>query len=505
MGQEVFIDQHENENNLFVDLLKYAPSVLLPRLTGLITVPIVTRLFVPEIYGKYALTIAFISLLSAMSSGFGAALIRYLPANEDSAQDRSRFLSTLLITTAISVAFISIISFLALEIFTSGLQRDLVILIKIGLISYVANVAFLMFVNLLRSRRKVGTYSTVQLLQGYGGIGIGILIVIVLGIGVQGLLWGSIAATVIVLSVSYPYLYKEISGLQILYSFKLAKKLFRFSVFVSMGNVVYWILNLSDRWIINVMRGSREVGLYDISYSLAGKTMYILIGAFSLSIQPLVTSIWEREGKERTEDFIGTTTRLYLLFAVPMSVGLSILARPMIRLISTAEYEPGFVVVPYVAVSMLFYGLSDIIGRCFVLNNRPDIETRNYLLAAIINIVLNLIMIPKMGYLAAGITTCAGYLALLVMHAWASKSFIKWKFPKTTLQNVLISSTVMAFSLLAISYIFSNTHILWILLGSVFIGSGIYVSMLILLNEFTGGVRAFVTNVGKQTKISFRK
>lgn len=484
MDRTNILDEHNKKDNLLVDLLKYAPSVLLPRLTGLITVPIVTRLFAPEIYGKYALAIAVISLLSAMSSGFGAALIRFLPANEGSDQDRSRFLSTLFILTGISVVIISLISFLALELVATGMQKDLIYLVEIGLISYALNVAFLIFTNFLRSRRKAGTYSILQLLQGYGSLGIGLLLVITLGMGIQGLLWGTIIATGMVSVLCSFYLYKDIYNVQFHYSGKLAKELLKFSILVSIGNVVYWVLSLSDRWMIELMRGSREVGLYDISYSITGKTMYILIGAFSLSLQPLITSIWEKEGKEKTENIIGKTTQLYLLFAVPMAVGLSVIAKPLVRLISTTEYEEGYIVVPFVALSMLLYGLSDIIGRAFVLNNRPDIETRNFFVAAMINVILNLIFIPRIGYFAAGIASCIGYVVLLSMHTWSSKKYIKWIFPWNTVRNILIASIMMTLAIFCMLYVFPNLGDLWRILLSTLVGSTIYFITLIIKKEF---------------------
>ena len=63
------------------DILTYLPSKLLPAITGMITVPILTRLFLPEDYGNYALAAGLPALLFALAgSGYRASVTRFYPA-----------------------------------------------------------------------------------------------------------------------------------------------------------------------------------------------------------------------------------------------------------------------------------------------------------------------------------------------------------------------------------------------------------------------------------------
>jgi O-antigen/teichoic acid export membrane protein len=493
------VNEVEVAHKLLVDFLKYSPSLLLPRLTALITVPIITRLFAPDVYGKYALTLAAVSLFSAISSGFAAALIRFLPANESSNEARNRFLSTLLLLTGIGVGGISGLLSLALWLSAPAWDQDLLSLMGIGLVLYVVDVAFLMLTAILRSWRRVGTYSILQLLQGYGSLGIGLLLVLLLDTGISGLLWGAIIVTTIASTAGWLWVIGN-HPIRFRFSGELGCTLTRFAFFISVGNIVYWLLDLSDRWLLEFLRGSSEVGLYAVSYTLASKTMYIWIGAFSMSIQPLVTSIWEQKGRNAAEKFLGVATRWYLLLAVPIAVGLSVLAKPIVGLMASSQYEAGYVIVPLVVLSMLLYGLADIVGRGFVLNNRPEVETRNFFLAAITNVILNLLAIPRWGYVAAGFSTCVGYLILLILHVWSIRPYLTWQFPRRTFFNVVICCIAMALAVSGLYYIFVEVHMLWGLVVSVLAGIVIYLAGLIVLGEISSEVRIVLGKISAKGK-----
>ncbi len=98
----------EVHHQLWRDVVRYFPAVILPRLAGIITVPIFTRLFPPEIMGTYILVLANVTALtSAFLSGFGASLLRFLPEGERDPQERSRLATTLFaLSTTIVLAVV---------------------------------------------------------------------------------------------------------------------------------------------------------------------------------------------------------------------------------------------------------------------------------------------------------------------------------------------------------------------------------------------------------------
>jgi O-antigen/teichoic acid export membrane protein len=67
----------------------------------------------------------------------------------------------------------------------------------------------------------------------------------------------------------------------------------------------------------------------------------------------------------------------------------------------------------------------------------------NQIFAASIHIILAILLVPRFGYAAAAVTTLIGYSALLILHTLASRTYLPWHFPFSTLRNVVIASLGM--------------------------------------------------------------
>ena len=61
------------------DLIKYIPSQIIPSLISIITIPIITRLFIPSEYGNYILIVSTASIILNIGSWSGPAILRYYP------------------------------------------------------------------------------------------------------------------------------------------------------------------------------------------------------------------------------------------------------------------------------------------------------------------------------------------------------------------------------------------------------------------------------------------
>jgi len=439
-------DRHGREihHELWRDIVRYVPAVILPRLTGILTVPILTRLFPPEIMGTYILVLANVAALgSAFLSGFGASLLRFLPEREADPVGRGR-LATTLFAMAAAIAFAVVLAGAAVLALTGRTSKRFGQLMVWGLLLFAATGVLNLLAVILRSGRHLGRYTTIQLVSGYGGVGLGLLLVLVFHAGIAGMLMGSTLAALLGIGLAWPLAMQGRALRPGLFDPRLARELLGFAFFISMGNAAYWLLSLSDRWLLRVFRGAEDVGLYGVSYDITSKTTMLFVTAFGLALQPLSIAAWEARGREATEAFLASSTRTYLLVMLPATVGLSLLARALVGLLAAPAYQPGAVVVPFVAAAMFLYGLLDIAGRGLTLNKRPDLEARNFLIAGVVSVLLNLLLIPRFGILAAAAVTAIGYLTLLLMHAATVQRHVRWRFPWATLVRSGFACAAMA-------------------------------------------------------------
>ena len=172
---------------------------------------------------------------------------------------------------------------------------------------------------------------------------------------VSGMLLGIIISLILIYPVLYRIAIPETSYVKL--PVTIVKEFAYYGIPLGITNISGWILALSDRYIIQLFRGSAEVGLYSISYSIANNSIYLIVSIFTIASAPLIMKKWENESRGKTIKFIRNITSLFLIICVPSTIGLSILSKPILKLLSTTEYYEGFKIIPMVSGSVLLFGL----------------------------------------------------------------------------------------------------------------------------------------------------
>lgn len=425
------------------DMAIYSPSQLLPAFTAFITTPILTRLFFPAEYGYWALATSVSALLVALAaSGVGSAAIRYYPAYK-AKSTLDVFFATLGISIGTIIAIVAGISFLTLFLLKELLPSELVQLLPFAILIFLAQSIFTVFTSVLRAQGRSGSFTSFQLFMNYGALGVGLLLVAVWGFQVEGLLWG----TLLTLVLTLPFLtFLATRGVGIHpkhFHLTDASQIWHYAWPLALGSVAMWGLRLSDLFIIGSFRTEQDVGLYSVSYNISAKSIELLVALFLLSVSPLVMSTWERQGQEATEKTLTMVTRVYLITCLPAAVGLSVLAFPFVALLTAPAYYEGYRIVGFVAFSSFAWGLSNIAMMGMLIKKKAHRVGANNIAAASTHIGLQLLLVPRFGYVAAAISTLIGFTVLLVLNTLASRPHLAWQFPFSTLRNAIAASVVM--------------------------------------------------------------
>ncbi len=440
------------------DLAMYAPSQFLPAITAFITTPILTRLLAPAEYGYWAQAANLSGLLTAVAvSGMGSAALRFYPAYEAKAK-APVFFATIGVSVAAMVTVIAGLSFLALALLRAWCPPWLVELLPLAIMIFVANGIFTVYMAVIRAQGRSGVYTALQLLTNYGGLGLGLLLVMVFGFRVKGLLWGTLLAV----APAVPFLIALASrkvGMH-LREFRMrdALEFWRYAWPLALGAVAMWGLRVSDLFIISSFRPARDVGLYSVSYNISSKSIELLVSLFLLGVSPLLYRTWETEGREATETALTMVTRVYLIVCLPAAVGLSVLALPFVALLTAPEYYEGSRIVGFVVFSSFIWGLASLAMMGLTIKQQARRLGANNIIAAAIHIGLQLLLVPRFGYVAAAISTFIGFTALLVLQTVSSRPHLAWRFPFATLRNVIAASVVMGAAAWGIHGIAGGSH-----------------------------------------------
>jgi O-antigen/teichoic acid export membrane protein len=486
--------------DLITDLVKYIPSYLVPAIIGLFTIPVITRLFAPDVYGSYALVLTSISLLSSIAvTWFISAIIRFFPSLKEGSQQaefygtviKLLFISLLVVLLIIAVIFI----FMRSSLIFSQLR----FLIYSGAALFVTTSLWMLMLAILRARRQAFWYSSLTIWYNAAGISLGLVLVLVFHFGIDGMIWGSVAAVVIALPLLCKIAVGHPSFAKSPVRSPLTSAILRYGLPILAVNLLTWLVTSSDRYILQYFRGSSEVGIYSVSSNISGQTVMMIASLFALVQGPIAFSLWEKKGIEASREFITKFTRYYLLIGVPVVVGLSVLAAPVVALLCAPEYYSGFKIVPLVVSAAFIIGIISSFTVGLTFHKRTDLLMYCSLAAVVFGIGINLVLIPQFGYMGAAATSLITWVIDLILVIVISRRFFVWNFPFKDLAKIALASLIMGAAVYPLGNGLTSSTLLNLVLG-IAAGIAVYIIMIFLLRELQKEEIAVLRTLGQKVR-----
>ena len=469
--------------DLVKDIVRYFPTKIVPAIVGFISVPVLTRLFLPDDYGNYALVLTTVNIFSILNAWLSMAVIRFLPLYQEEGK-QEEFIATTVQTSLISVLTVSFLFLGMAYIFRFRVDVGLMTMLYIGIGMFAVSSFTNILQHFLRAERKVYRYSIFAVWYSVMNLVFGLFFIKVCQVGIQGMLYGFLLS----FALAMPFLWLSSVGkpriLPISIDGTMVRAMGKYSFPLVLSNLAGWILGLSDRYIIKLLRGSDEVGIYSASYNISQRTIALFISLFIMALSPIIIHSWEKEGREAVRGHLTGVTRVFLIICIPAVIGLSVLAKPLIGLLLPETYQLGYRIIPFVVAGGFFLGAQQIYQSSFILHKKTLPVLVYFVIAAGINIILNFIFIPKYGYLAAAVTTLLSYLLLFILILYGGRKYLSWTFPGKTFFRVLLAAIIMGVISYYFGHKFTDSAITNLVLG-VLSGGIIYFAVLYVLGEFS--------------------
>ena len=463
------------------DLGKYLPAQVIPAIVGLFSIPIITSLFPPADYGNYVLVLVTVTIFSAIAGWLNMSIIRFHPVYERD-EKLEEFYGIVIKLLLISVIVLSIILIVIMSLSRNYFSDNLYHLMRIGVLIFVLTASFDVLLHFFRAKRQVNLYSAFSVWMRVTAIGFGLALVLIFHYGIEGLLWGSILSMAVVLPFGWKVAVKKISMRKSIFTSS-TLEMAGYSFPLVLANLAAWILSLSDRYVLGFFRGSQEVGIYSVSYSISEYSILFIASMFMLSGGPIEINIWEKGGMEKSREFVSKITRYYLIVCLPAAVGISVLAKPIISVLTVPEYYEGYRIVSFVVFGGFLLGLQQRFHSGLIFYKKTLLIMFCIVAAGILNIALNLLFVPKYGYMAAAATTLVGYAFLVVLMIIVSRRVFMWRFPFKSLGKIACASVVMGIVVYPIGNSLTSSTLLNLIAG-ICTGAIIYFLALFLLGEF---------------------
>ena len=249
------------------------------------------------------------------------------------------------------------------------------------------------------------------------------------------------------------------------------------------GNFSSWVVNSSDRYMIAIFLGAAYVGYYAPGYAL-GNIISIFIAPLTFMLPAVLSKYYDENNLQGVQTILQHSLKYFLMLAVPSFVGLSILSKPILTIISTPDIASnGYLITPFTALSSLFFGFYAIIVQILYLEKNTIITAKIWIGAAIINFVLNIIAIPLMGIVGAAITTLVSFMFSLGIVLFYMKTQSRINI-FNNLNKTIFRIGIASVGMIPIILILQPSGILPIMLNIVLSGI-IYFVLLFIFKEIT--------------------
>ena len=269
-----------------------------------------------------------------------------------------------------------------------------------------------------------------------------IIFLIPLKMGIRGYLLAIILAdfsSVIFLSLKARlYKYVNFGGFNV----SLAKKMLAFSLPLIPTSLLWWVVNVSDRYFVQYMVSASANGLYSVAYKVP--TILTLISVIFLDAWQ-ISAVEENSSDTRNRFYSNIFTSFQGAIFI-LSSGLILFAKFITYILLDSSYYPSWKFIPFLLLATVYSCFVQFLGNIYLAEKRSVATLITTLIGAILNLILNFLLIPIWGPNGAAIATCISYFVVYAVRAVDIKlrnRDIKFASPLVLLNSVITLAQVI--------------------------------------------------------------
>lgn len=387
-----------------MNLVRESALYFLPTLCQTLLAPATlffySRVLSREDFGVLGLVGVTTGLLSILANwGLVNGMVRFHgePGQEPPRLLGTAFLGSLAAGSAVWLAAVLLSGPLA---DLSGGGRPVVIL---GTSGVVASLAVQSWQNHLRMGRRAAAYARWEITTILGSGSLGILLAWGLGLGLPGAAAGPGLALLAAALLQYLRGVRPEGGR---FDPAVFRRLVSYGAPFSVILVGAWALDWSDRYLLRLFVPLADLGIYHVGYGF-GMYVQALVNPFVTAVLPHLFR-YHREGTYREK--AGRMALVYAAVYLGVALLFAFLARPYYLLLTPPHLHPAAAVAPWIALCYAWRGLFNIFCFPNTLSGDARSQFRIEIGAAVLNILLNLILIPRLGIAGAVASTLAAWV-----------------------------------------------------------------------------------------------
>ncbi|MCK4357517.1 MAG: polysaccharide biosynthesis C-terminal domain-containing protein [Candidatus Cloacimonetes bacterium] len=420
----------------------YSLGNITTKLIGIILLPLYTKHITVSEYGVLGILESTILILTqVLILGQQHAFLRFHDLEEYKNNRKTTLFTIFIFIVGISI-FLNLIGQCFATKLASLFAKPVDFTIYFRLSFYIIALRLInkLFLNALRAKEKSTFYVIGNILKLAIVLGFNIYFVAFAKIGVKGILYSYLIGDAVLFLILFPNMIFEMIP-KFNRKILIASLTFGFPlIFTALAGM---LLNQGDRYILKYFVDYREAGLYILGYKIAGVLNMFFIQSFSMSLLPIAYKMYGQKGDKRYYSKMLTYFVFVLFWA---GLGLALFGKELIKALAlNPDYWLAYTIVPYIILGYIFSGARSILNLGLYLKKKTKYIAYNTIGAAVLNIVLNFILIPKYEMIGAAVATVISFITLYFVTYFVANRFYKIPYENMKLVKMLILAVVLFF------------------------------------------------------------
>lgn len=436
----------------------------------------------PSEYGIYSLIISAVGILNIIGfDWFRFGVARFLPeyVASNKRDEFISFINSKVQVTIVIVFIITLIVYLFFPFFPDiGIARWMIPVVSIlTILQYL----FILYSRVIITELMPNIFMKANFIKAIFGVLLSVFLVYS-GWGFKGLIIGLGAG--LIFSVSF--LCYKIKFPKPLFNLSLDRDLLKqialYSLPLAASASLSFILSYSNRFIINYYRGVNETGLFSLGFDFSQQTVGVFISIAATSAFPIAMKLYSESGNT-TELKRHMSNSLLLLCTISLPI-VAVFAANSVD-ISTLLLGSKFssmdnLVIPIISLNTFILGIKAFyFDLYFYLRKETKYQLIILLFVASLNVALNLIFVPRYGYIAA---IWAGLVTSLV--AVISTFFVTRRLLPIPLDyKALVKVFSVGFLMFVVMKVLGNSSSIGFFIVKLIIGGVVYITLIALINK----------------------
>ena len=265
--------------------------------------------------------------------------------------------------------------------------------------------------------------------------------------------------------------------------FYVLPKYYSYGFYIFVAGFAAWMIDSSDTFVVGRVEGADQLGIYRVVYGLSNN-LAMLSSPFFAALMPfLVQGISEHRTQE-AQRYLSDVLKTLLFIFCPAVILFSVNGQDILQLLTTAEFAEGAQLIPFISLGVVTYQLLGVFTSNLHAHQQGHVLLITIGLSAGLNLILNIIFIPKYGTIAAALSTLLSYQFMYILDWLFSRRILHFGLELKVILKLGIAAIGMFACTLVMRQWLLEYHILMRLGANILASGSLYLVVLFALSFF---------------------